>query len=214
MSETGGQEIPEEHREEPFGPLGEENVTGAEYEFALENLRRFAKKDVTEIDSLDDLAFDMRFVGKGLRTVVLSSGEIQETKFDYQHPDSDHVKAVDRVRVIRQPVGDGSATITVLLNVNGGRAYIDQHRLEDGDELSNFTATVPTDEEIQASSTMQNRLTTAYAVDWRGGRTVSYYPGNEPNNPQVLQGYAIVVQDGVKNVLEIAKPPTPLPPIE
>ncbi len=196
-------------REQSFGPPQQEDVTGKDYERALENLRRFAEKDVNEITSLDELAFQMRFVSKGLRAVVLSSGEIQETKFDYEHPARGEVKAIDRVHVIRKPVAGGAE---IFVSAEKGKAYLQQYIMEGDNQLSNFTATVPIDEEILVSDDPFQNTMIAHAVDWRDGKTVSYYPAKEPSNQDVQRGYARVVQDGVKNVLAVAKPPALLPP--
>ena len=197
------------NREQPFGGLQQENVTGEEYQRAVENLKRFAAKDVNEITTLEQLAFEMQFVGRGLRSVVLASGEIQETPFTYHDPARGEVKAVDRTYVIRKPLEEGA---TIYASSERGRAYLDQYRMEGGRQLSNFTASMPFDEEIKASDNPINNILIASAVDWRGGKTVSYYPAKEPNNPDVLRGYGRVVQDGVKNILAVAKPPSQTQP--
>jgi hypothetical protein len=195
-----------EHIEQPFGGL-QKDVTGEDYEKALENLKRFSGKDISKITTLEELAFEMRFVGKGLQAVVVSSGEIQETKFNYQHPTNGEVKAVDRTYVIRKPVSGG----TIFATSGEKQAYLDQYRIEGDSQLSNFTAIVPTDDEIRVSDDPFDNMLIASAVDWRGEKTVSYFPAKEPLNKNVLQGYARVVQDGVKNILAVTKPPTQVP---
>jgi hypothetical protein len=84
----------------------------------------------------------MQFVGKGLRSAVLASGDIQETPFEYNDPERGEINAVDRVYVLRKPLEGGA---TIYASGNRGRANLSQYRMEGDRQLSNFMATMPID---------------------------------------------------------------------
>lgn len=183
-----------------FGHVQQENVTADEYQRALENLERFAAKDINEIATLEDLAFEVRFVGKGVHTTVLASGELEKTPPDDEYP--------ERGYIIKQPVEDGTITATS----KHGKVYIDHSRIENGYKSSKFNISLPIDKDITASEDLLHNANIAHALDRRGGKLISYYPAKEPHNPDMLRGYASILQEGVKDILSVAKKPTQLPP--
>lgn len=193
---------------EPFGKIEEENVTKADYEKAVRNLNRFAEKDLSEIASFDDLAFEMRFVGIGLRAVILSTGEINELPVDPRHTATGIVGAIDRVHEL-EGVKDGKK---ILATAKSGKVYVGQSVMEgEREEKAEFETELPSDKAMRVSGDRFEDEMVTFAMDWRGEKSVVYNPALHPENAEVRQGYAKVVQDGVKAVLGIARPPTQVP---
>jgi hypothetical protein len=196
------------NRETPFGPLEPDDVSTADYERAIQDLSEFLTLDTSGLQTIEDLSAEASVISKDLRHVVLAAGNIQETKFDYTDAAGIH-QAVDRTWVIRKPVNDHAIFVTA----NSRSTYIDAYRNEGRDQASIFNVHLPAGDITSSSDPLRNS-SQVYAVDWRGGRTTSYYPANEPNNPQVQQGFARVLQDAVRDVLAVVPPPPPNPPIK
>jgi hypothetical protein len=181
--------------EQQFGELQE--VSGAEHETPLEQLRRFAEKNLNDIRTLDDVVADMGIVAKGIQAVVLASGEAQQS---------------GNIPFMRKPV-EGGAEIYVEADANTGFVHFDQYTMqgegEEQQQQSNFMARIPLNEDIKVTDSPFNMF--MFANDWRGGQAVSYYPALQPQNPDVLRGFTRVVQDGVKNIVEVTNPTTQPP---
>lgn len=200
-------------REMPFGPLESDDVTAEVYGRAYKELKRFVELDVSRIKTIEDLSAEASLLGEELQRVVVSSGEIQETNFDYQNSiTGDEHKAVDRTWVIRKPVGDHKivAHATKRSKITGkdvGGAVIDAYRIVGGRQLSLFNIKLPVGQDIGVTGDPILDILGVGAVDWRSGKAVSYYPAEEPNNSDVQQGFAKVLQDGLREVLAVIPAP-------
>lgn len=199
----------DEVRETPFGPLQQEDVDTTEYARSLESLRRFLDIDVGKIKTIEDLSAKTSVVGHDLRTVILAKGEIQETRFGYTKPgEARPTKAIDRIYVIRKPVGDH----TIFATTYKESAYMGAYVINRGQQLSTFNVRLPASSDITVTGEPIKDMQNVSAVDWRGGTTRSYYPAKEPNNHEVQQGFARVLKDGIRDVLSIMPLPAQVPP--
>lgn len=190
-----------------IGIQEEENITAADYEKAIANLERFTLKDTGEIITLDDLAFEMRFVGLGLRAVIVSNGKLYEQKHIWQHPTRGEIDAINRRHAIEKPLNDRSI---ILADIRGEFVRTQQKRKVAEATVVDFDFSLPFTRAISIG-TAEHNIWIAHAVDFREQTSGRYYPANSPDDTSVLQGYARVVQDGVKGVLAIIPPPTSLP---
>lgn len=190
--------------------LPSEGVSAEEYKYALENLARFAEKDVNAIKTLRELTWEMRFVGRGLRSVILSNGKVQRTEFtrwDFKRG-KEKVAKVDHF--ILEPVRE---EIEFSASLGEGKVHLGQSKIAGNDHVPNFSASIPISEEIQASDDASRSMLVASATVWHNRKMINYYPAKEPNNTGTLQGYARTVQDSIKDILTIAKPPSQLSPV-
>lgn len=185
-------------------PEGEprEKVTEADYQAARSSLQTFVEKDSNGIDTLADLASDIKVVGKALEAVILSRGKMQELEFQ----EDGQQKGTMLVPVIKEPEGNGE----VFATVSEGTVHIGHHRTEGGVELSNFSVAVPVARDMRS---IDDPALLADAFDARRGPPGDYFfPLQFSKDPHTLRGYARMVQDGVRAVLHVAKPPSQQPP--
>ncbi len=191
------------------GPLPIENVTGQDYEIALENLKRFSVMDLSEIATLEDLSFQMMFVAPALRAVVLSSGGIQELKLETTLPEGE-ADVYFRSRELKEPLSDGNF---IKAGIMGNSVHITKSNPRGTyiyDAGMPLTGIITVDPEPYS----QMNIMIAQAVDWRGWDIKSFFPAHEPHNPTVHRGFAGIVQEGVQHILQVAKSPTKLPPLK
>jgi hypothetical protein len=188
-------------------PQEEENVTASDFEKAITNLQRFATEDVEKIRSLDDLSFQMIFVGIGLRTVLVSTGQLKEDTYTIRHPVMGKVEKVRRWHAIDKLLVDGS---NIYADTNSGTIRVQKSQQTADLKVLDFDIKIPFRETIR-TGTLEHNLYIAHAVDFRSESKGSYYPAHLYDNADVLQGYARVAQEGVKDILSVVPPPTILP---
>jgi len=198
MSEFEGQII------YTHGQQEEENVTAADYEKALANLDRYAAKDITGITTLDDLAFEMIFVGLGLRMIIVTNGELKEYQYIWKHPATGDALVVNRWHAIQEPVGEN----IIYTTTKNGYAQIQQVNKF---AALDFDLTIPFDRKISMGNELERGWKRTFAVDYRESPYGTYYPTEQHDKMDALQGYARVVQEGVRAVLTVTPPPTQVP---
>ncbi|MCX7928727.1 MAG: hypothetical protein N2558_03525 [Patescibacteria group bacterium] len=189
----------------PFGRLPPDNVSETEYRQSIENLREFAKMDLSEIQTLEDLSAHASLVGSDIKKVILTAGKIQTTDFTYKKPDivleeDVQVKARDQVWVIREKLSDGTY---IFATSSRELTYITRYTFnENNQQISLYTVNLPADRDICSSRNEIINMSTN-AVDWRWGQPKSFYPVNNPNDPMHQQEFARVLQDAIKDLLSV-----------
>lgn len=198
----------EEPRETPFGGLEPDDVTSSEYKRAVESLKDFAEIDVSKIRNIEDLSAKASLIGEDIRRIVLASGEIQVTKFDYQDSTNRETrKAVDRAWVVRKPLDE----YTVFTTFGDTNAHIETYKTIGGEQTSVYSVNLPVSGNIGVKGEPISDSSSIYAVDWRGKQVESYYPAREPENSEVQQSFARVLKDAVNDLLSVTPPATELP---
>ena len=81
------------------------------------------------------------------------------------------------------------------------------YRIRLGRQHSLFNFFLPTHAEFRSKKTEIENMFGLHATDWRSGKAISYYPAREPQNASVQQGFARVVQDGVREILSVVPRP-------
>ena len=185
----------------------EENITAVDLKKAIVNLERFVTKDIAEITTLDDVSFEMIFVGIGLRAVVVATGQLKEDTYIWYHPTRGEIDVVRRWHSIKRPLADGRI---IYADTNNGAIRMQKIQQLDEAQLLDFDLRIPFIERI-SSGTLDHNLQIAHAVDFRRESKGSYYPAVSHDNPEVLQGYLHIAQEGVKDLLSITQPPITLP---
>ena len=187
----------------PFGGLEPDQVTPEDYRRAYRSLCDFLEVEASKIKSLDDLSARASLIGDDLKTIVLGSGEIETTRFDFQDHLGETHQAVDRSWVIRKPVGDHKICVT---NSHSG-IYITEYEIVNNDQLSIFAIHLPLRSEYKSNGDILSDQSFIYATDWRNNDVVSYYPAVYPNDSKVQQGFTIILQEAIRKVLKVVLKP-------
>src|SRR5260221_898957 len=214
----------DDERQMPFGCLPQEDITQSELTNALQRLQRFLELDPREIQNLEDLSAKVALVGDDLKTVVLGTGEIQETPFEFVNPiTGKEVKAIHRVYVIRKPVtgetahaSNPGAITEIYAGVGKDGIHVARYVYipSTHQQLSEFTVDLPTGMDIQSTNSgVIEDMLHIFAVDWRGESTRSFYPARSPLNAGIQQGFTRVLQTAVKDILSVTPPPTQIPAV-
>jgi hypothetical protein len=154
----------EQYQGQPSDDLSQEDMSVTEREKAVAALQSFARKDLSNITTYDDLTVEMLNVGNALKSVVRPGETIEG-------------------RVLISKPYEGRATISTSSEEN--LAFISQYSLEGSQRVEHLRATIPIKEEIWQWG---RRNTHAYAIDWREGEAESYFPAKDPHNPNFQQG--------------------------
>jgi hypothetical protein len=187
----------------PFGALEPDQVTCEQYALAFHTLEEAAGKDVSKILILSSLSANFSLVGDDIKTLILGGGEIQTTSFKGPFRGKQNVSMVDRAWVIRKPVGDHEIVATTHGNVVSVEAY----HIRDGQQLSLFNFSMPIHTEFRSTGNRLKDMMSLHATDWRDGHVVSYNPSVQPDNASIQQGFARIVQDGLRELLTVVTKP-------
>jgi hypothetical protein len=185
-----------------------DDVPGSEYAKSLRYLNDFVEVDVNTIQTLDDLSARASTVGHDLRTVVLAQGVVEQEEF------LDDVGSIrENTAVLRRQIED--YTLEVIATPNG--VVIKKFRGDPDESIDQFSLTLPAKGELNVvrPTGSYNAEAGAFitAVDTRRPPTKGpFFPHQFPQSTEHNQGFARILQEGVKDVVSSVPEPQPLPP--
>jgi hypothetical protein len=187
----------------PFGAPEPDQVSPEQYDMAFDSLEEAGNVDISRILVLRSLSANFSLVGDDINTLILGGGELQSTGFTGTLKGIEGTDMVDRQWVLRRKVGDHEIVAVA------GKEFVsvETYMIDHGEQMGIFQFTLPRHTEFRSTGNLLKDTIHTHAVDWRSGKAISYYPAVEPSNPKIQQGFAKVVQDGIKELLSVAPHP-------
>ena len=171
-------------------------------EKALYIVNRFASVDINKIHTLDHLNVALTDVGPSLQSLIWVYGTYGVLEGEAPGYGS-RGKLPKMQYILKRSVGEGDITayestrdMLRLYHFKGQGNY----------KSMSYILEMPTHDDILPGTGFTNDRPYALARDMRGEKTLHHNPGREPNDPQVQQGFARVLQDTLKDIMEGVKP--------
>jgi len=185
--------------------LSEENlkvdaVTPTEYRQALEDLRHFLELDVSKIQTLEQLLDSVFPVDHALRAALVAKGQIKTVTFANRERTG---YVIDKVVNETERVYISSDRLSTSIGGSG----------VSGEPPNHFFISIPSGTNFRLRVNPYGNVLEVFAMDSREGQKASYWPIQEPSDCQVLQGYAKILQEAIRDVVSVLPNPSSSPPI-
>ena len=194
--------LTEEESNVPLWPWEEEVISGAEYQRALEGLKRFVEEvEVNQLHTLEDLSAVASLVGYDVYVVAVTKGKKSEKKTEHFEPTvSETISRIEREYVFTHAMGN----LEIVVTASKDHSLISQYRLVGfqryrSEELS---VRLPSDRDIAIGEQSNVDEQSMYAKDLRGARR-AYYPATEPDSPEIQQVFAHLLKDALSTLREV-----------
>jgi hypothetical protein len=210
----------------PYTPAETDDVTSKDYEQAYTALQAFLDVDIHQIQTIDDLSDQASFVSDAMRNIVIGAGHLEEQEYEYSASVADleaDLKQKKRYSfwVIRKPFADHHIFATADKEMGVITDYSEDEEMHSG--MSRYRVSFPakTFKDVRGTDEYFKSIPEAHAdrspiffhayewrYGWRGEEQRQYYPAAERTNPVVQQGYARILQTGIRDILIVLPEPS------
>jgi len=159
--------------------------------------------DLRKLQTLEDVSAVASLIGHDLRALAIAKGQKIEKRTELFEPGaSEPIQSIEKEYVLTISFGDQE----VMLVTGNQYAWISKRRIIGFQRYQNeeLRVKLPADRDIAIGDKPNVDEASIYAIDLRGNSTIAYHPTLETDNPEIQQGFAHVLKDTVRAVMDIA----------
>ena len=193
-----------QQRKSHLWPWEDEGISPVEYIRSLQGLSRFLEQvDLRKLQTLEDVSAVASLIGHDLRALAIAKGQKIEKRTELFEPGaSEPIQSIEKEYVLTISFGDQE----VMLVTGNQYTCISKRRIIGFQRYQNeeLRVKLPADRDIAIGDKPNVDEASIYAIDLRGNSTIAYHPTLETDNPEIQQGFAHVLKDTVRAVMDIA----------